>query len=290
MTSPLYQYPFSAKRFVLGPHALSYVDEGRGPAVVMVHGNPSWSYLYRNLISALSVKYRVIAPDHMGCGLSDKPAHYPYCLRTHIANLDSLLDYLQIERCVLVVHDWGGAIGMGWAGVNRDRIAGLVVLNSAAFPSPRLPLRIAVCRRPLIGALLVRGLNGFAGAATFMAVAGSMDDRVKKGFLAPYGNWRERVAIHRFIQDIPMRPDHPSWPTLQAVTASLGGLRDKPMLLLWGGRDFCFNRLFYEEWRRRFPRAEGVLFAGAGHYVLEDILPEAMTQLSPFLQNCYGKL
>jgi len=290
VTSPLYQYPFSAKRFVLGPHALSYVDEGRGPAVVMVHGNPSWSYLYRNLISALSVKYRVIAPDHMGCGLSDKPAHYPYCLRTHIANLDALLDYLQIERCVLVVHDWGGAIGMGWAGVNRDRIAGLVVLNSAAFPSPRLPLRIAVCRRPLIGALLVRGLNGFAGAATFMAVAGSMDDRVKKGFLAPYGNWRERVAIHRFIQDIPMRPDHPSWPTLQAVTASLGGLRDKPMLLLWGGRDFCFNRLFYEEWRRRFPRAEGVLFAGAGHYVLEDILPEAMTQLSPFLQNCYGKL
>ncbi len=284
----LYQYPFAVQRFSIGTHALSYVDEGSGPAVVMVHGNPSWSYLYRNLITGLKSNYRVIAPDHMGCGLSDKPEPYPYRLERHIENLGLLLDHLQIESCVLVVHDWGGAIGMGWAGMHPDRIAGLVVLNSAAFPSPHIPLRINVCRQPLIGPLLVRGLNGFARAATFMAVEKRMDPRVKEGFLAPYDSWRNRVAIYRFIRDIPMHQRHPSWETLQAVAASLGGLRKKPMLIIWGGRDFCFNRPFYEEWRRRFPGAEGYYFEQAGHYVLEDVLPETLKQVAPFVETCHG--
>ncbi len=284
----LYQYPFIPKSFSPGRHCLSYVDEGHGPAVVMAHGNPSWSYLYRNLITALRDGYRVIAPDHMGCGFSDKPQHYPYRLKTHIENLDRLLDHLQIERCVLVAHDWGGAIGMGWAGMHPERIAGLVVLNSAAFPSARIPLRINVCRLPLAGALLVRGFNGFAAPATYMAVDSPMDPRVREGFLAPYTGWRSRVAIHRFIRDIPMHAGHPSWQTLQAVSASLNGLREKPMLILWGGRDFCFNRPFYEEWRRRFPGAEGCYFPQAGHYVLEDVLPEALRRITPFVKSCHG--
>jgi len=264
------------------------VDEGSGPAVVMVHGNPSWSYLYRNLITELRSRYRVIAPDHMGCGLSDKPENYPYRLKKHIKNLGLLLDHLQIKRCVLVVHDWGGAIGMGWAGVHPDRIAGLVVLNSAAFPSMRIPLRINVCRMPFIGSLLVRGLNGFAGPATFMAVEERMDPRVREGFLAPYDGWRNRVAIYRFIRDIPMHKHHLSWHTLQRVSASLSGLREKPMFIAWGGRDFCFNRPFYEEWHRRFPGAEGCYFEQAGHYVLEDVLPEVLRRIIPFVKNCHG--
>lgn len=290
MSGHLYQYPFTPKRFSLGLHSLSYVDEGSGPAVVMVHGNPSWSYLYRNVITALRGEYRCIAPDHIGCGLSDKPGNYPYRLQNHIDNLSRLLDHLQVERCVLMVHDWGGAIGMGWAGAHRNRIAGLVVLNSAAFPSPRIPFRIGICRWPFIGSLLVRGLNGFAGPATFMAVESAMDVRVKEGFLAPYGSWGSRVGIHRFIQDIPMQKRHPSWQALQTVAASLGGLRQKPMLILWGGRDFCFNRPFYEEWYRRFSKATGSYFEQAGHYVLEDVFPEAMMQMVPFLKSCHGKL
>ncbi len=288
MKEQLYQYPFASQRFPIGDHVLSYVDEGNGPAVVMVHGNPSWSYLYRNLITGLRDSYRVIAPDHMGCGLSDKPGRYPYRLKKHIENLGLLLDHLRIKRCVLVVHDWGGAIGMGWAGMHPDRIAGLVVLNSAAFPSTRIPLRINVCRQPLIGSLLVRGLNGFARAATFMAVAKRMDPGVKEGFLAPYDSWRNRVAIDRFIRDIPMHSRHPSWHTLQGVASSLAGLREKPMLIIWGGQDFCFNRPFYEEWRRRFPRAEACWYQQAGHYVLEDVLPEALGRITPFVEACHG--
>ncbi len=288
MTGSLYQYPFVPKSFSVGPHHLSYVDEGEGPAVVMVHGNPSWSYLYRNLITALKGEYRCLAPDHLGCGLSDKPQNYPYRLRNHIKNLEQLLDHLRVERCVLVVHDWGGAIGMGWAGAHSERIKGIVALNTAAFLSRRLPFRIAVCRWPLLGAFLVRGLNGFAGAATSMAVHYRMDERIKAGFLAPYDSWKNRVAIHRFVQDIPMREDHPSRQALKSVTSSLGRLRDKPMLVLWGGRDFCFNRLFYDEWCQRFPRARTHYFEDGGHYVLEDIFPRAMERIAPFLKSCYG--
>jgi haloalkane dehalogenase len=189
-----------------------------------------------------------------------------------------------------MVHDWGGAIGMGWAVRHPEQVAGIVVLNSAAFVSDRIPLRIAICRWPLLGALLVRGLNGFAGAATVMAVHRPMDEAVRQGFLYPYGSWRERIAIHRFIQDIPMQAGHPSWQALRRIEADLGLLRYVPMQLFWGGRDFCFTRLFYEEWRRRFPAARGILREDAGHYVLEDILPGVLPELTTFIDHCHGKL
>jgi haloalkane dehalogenase len=288
MKSHLAQYPFTPKSVTVDGHRLSYLDEGTGPVVVMVHGNPSWSYLYRNLVTELKSTHRCIVPDHLGCGLSDKPQGYPYRLQNHIDNLTTLLEHLQIDKCVLVVHDWGGAIGMGWAGSHPDRIAGVVVLNTAAFHSSHLALRIAVCRWPVVGALLVRGLNGFAWPATFMAVHNKMAAEVAAGFLSPYNSWKNRVAVHRFVQDIPMREDHPSWPTLARVESSLAQLQDKPMLLCWGGEDFCFNDHFYKEWRRRFPAASCHYFPEAGHYVLEDALDEIMPLLIPFLMNCDG--
>ncbi|MCI5223953.1 MAG: alpha/beta hydrolase, partial [Candidatus Electrothrix sp. AR4] len=167
-----------------------------------------------------------------------------------------------------------------------DRVAGLVVLNTAAFHSQRVALRIAICRWPLLGALLVRGLNGFAWPATFMAVRKKMRPEIKAGFLAPYDTWANRIAVHRFVQDIPLRPDHPSWDTLSKVEASLEQLQDRPMRIFWGGQDFCFNDHFYEQWRQRFPSAESHYFPDAGHYVLEDALPEILSLLSPFLIGC----
>jgi haloalkane dehalogenase len=283
----LAEYPFTPKSFVTSEgHRLSYLDEGEGPAVVMAHGNPSWSYLYRNLIIALRDTHRCIAPDHLGCGGSDKPQAYPYRLRNHISNFTSLLEHLGIERCILIVHDWGGAVGMGWAGQHPERIAGLVVLNTAAFRSSQLALRIAICRWPLIGAVLVRGLNGFAWPATFMAVRRKMRPEIEAGFLAPYHSWASRVAVHRFVQDIPMRPGHPSWNTLVEVENSLERLRSKPMLICWGGGDFCFTKHFHDEWCRRFPQAESHYFPEAGHYVLEDALPEVLRILPGFLKRC----
>lgn len=285
MTAPrlLAEFPFTPRFLEVDGHRLAYLDEGSGPPVVMVHGNPSWSYLYRNLVTALCDRYRCIVPDHLGCGFSDKPQHHPYRLGNHLDNLDHLLAALVPDGPVrLIVHDWGGAIGMGWAGRHPERVAGAVVLNTAAFPSPRLPLRIAVCRWPLLGALLVRGLNGFARAAVYMAVTRRMRPGVAAGFLAPYDSWRHRVALHRFVQDIPMGPAHPSWSTLVEIERSLATITC-PLLLCWGGRDFCFDRSFYDEWQRRFPAAEAHFFPEAGHYVLEDALAEVLPPIERFL-------
>ncbi|MBM9537257.1 alpha/beta fold hydrolase [Desulfobulbus alkaliphilus] len=283
MATVLEEYPFQPHSMSIDGHTLSYLDEGKGPVVVMVHGNPTWSYLYRNLVSSLRDRYRCIVPDHLGCGFSDKPSRYPYRLADHIANLEQLLAALSVERCVLVVHDWGGAIGMGWAGRNPQRIAGTVVLNTAAFPSTRMPLRIALCRWPVIGSLLVRGVNGFARAAVIMAVTHPMRPEIVRGFLWPYNSWHNRIAIHRFVQDIPMDARHPSWNTLVAVESGLAQLRTKPMVLCWGGRDFCFDATFYQEWRSRFPEAEAHFFPEAGHYVLEDALVPIRSRIDGFL-------
>jgi haloalkane dehalogenase len=282
---PLAEYPFSPRFFDIDGQRLAYLDQGTGLPVVMVHGNPSWSYLYRNLVRHLQDRYRCIVPDHLGCGFSDKPQGYPYRVHNHLDNLERLLEHLAIERCVLVVHDWGGAIGMGWAGRHAQRVAGVVVLNTAAFRAQRMPLRIAICRWPFVGELLVRGLNGFAGAAILMAVSKRMQPDVARGFLAPYDSWRNRIAIHRFVQDIPMHPNHPSWPTLVAIEEGLGNLAEVPMMLCWGGADFCFNDWFYSEWRRRFPQAESHYFQHAGHYVLEDAFEAIAPLVDQFLRR-----
>ncbi|MGD9947412.1 MAG: alpha/beta fold hydrolase [Desulfobulbus sp.] len=285
---PRAQYPFQPQFVHINGHRLAYLDQGQGLPVVMVHGNPSWSYLYRNLVTHLQDRYRCIVPDHLGCGFSDKPQNYPYRLQNHLENLESLLDQLAIERCVLVVHDWGGAIGMGWAGKHAQRVAGVVVLNTAAFRSRRMPLRIAMCRWPILGELLVRGLNGFAGAAIFMAVTKRMRPEIAQGFLAPYDNWHNRVAVHRFVQDIPMKPNHPSWATLAAIEEGLAHLAEVPMLLCWGGADFCFNDWFYQEWQRRFPSAEAHYFKRAGHYLLEEAFDEIAPLVDQFLGRTLG--
>lgn len=286
--SSLAQYPFQPRYFEVDGHRLAYLDQGQGTAVVMVHGNPSWSYLYRNLVVHLQDRYRCIVPDHLGCGFSDKPQDAPYRLANHLENLERLLDRLAIKRCVLVVHDWGGAIGMGWAGKHVDRVAGVVVLNTAAFRSSRIPLRIAVCRWPILGELLVRGLNGFAGAAIFMAVSKRMRPEVARSFLAPYDCWHNRIAVHRFVEDIPMQSNHPSWSTLLDIEEGLRNLQQVPMLLCWGGRDFCFNDWFYEQWQRRFPQAEAHYYKDAGHYVLEDALEEIAPLVDRFLEQTLG--
>ncbi len=281
----LAQYPFSPKTITINGNSLSYLDEGKGPVLIMLHGNPSWSYLYRNLVSFLCDRFRVIVPDHMGCGFSDKPQDYPYNLRNHIDNLTTLLDSLGIEKCSLVLHDWGGAIGMGWAVDHVDEVEKVCVLNTAAFLSSRIPLRINICRIPWLGKMIVQGCNGFAWPATFMAVTKKMSKEVAQGFLAPYDSWSHRIATHRFVLDIPMQKNHPSWPVLEYIDKNLRKLKNKPMILCWGGKDFCFNDLFYKEWQQRFPNAERHYFADAGHYILEDAFDEVAPLVDTFFSS-----
>jgi cis-3-alkyl-4-acyloxetan-2-one decarboxylase len=276
-------YPFSPRRYAVPGGELSYLDEGHGPPVVLLHGNPTWSFYYRRLVTALRARHRVIVPDHLGCGLSDKPLDYPYRLQNHIDNLGALLQHLGISEADLVVHDWGGAIGMGAATQGYLTPKRIVVLNTAAFLSPHVPLRIAICKLPLFGSLAVRGLNGFAGLATFIAVERPLAPDVRRAYLFPYRNYRSRIAIHRFVQDIPLTPQHPTWAVVDAIDRELGLLRDRPMLILWGGKDWCFNDYFLAGWLQRFPQAQAVRFDEAGHYVLEDAYEEIVPRVVQFL-------
>lgn len=265
--------PYASRRFDLGGLRYAYVDEGPREAapLLFVHGNPTWSFAWRNLIKELSQEHRCIAVDHIGCGLSDKPQQYPYTLDQHIRNLCALIESLDLRNVTLVAHDWGGCIGMGAAGRMPDRFSRFVLMNTAAFRSTRMPFRIAVCRWPVLGAIGVRGLNLFARAALTMAVnKRTLSPDVRRGLLAPYNSWGHRVAIHRFVQDIPLSAEHPSYGTLVGVEESLARLAGKPMLLAWGMRDWCFTPAFLAEWRQRFPAAEVVEFGEAGHYLFEE--------------------
>lgn len=267
---------------------MHYIDEGEGPLVVMVHGNPTWSYYYRNLIRLLSRSHRVIAFDHIGCGLSDKPQDYGYyTLRQHTDNLEALLSGLEITRYSLIVHDWGGAIGMGLATRYPERLEKVVILNTAAFRSQRIPFRIRVCRWPVIGPFIVRAFNGFAWPATFMAVSTPMPKDISAAYLAPYNSWKNRIAIAAFVQDIPLGPEHRSYEELTSTEHGLEVLRDGniPMLILWGGKDFCFNREFYDQWLKRFPKAKHHYFPDGGHYILEDKTEAAGAKIAEFFNN-----
>lgn len=281
------EYPFASKFFDLGGTRYHYIDEGSGNPLLFVHGNPTWSFAWRNLVKELSPDYRTIAVDHVGCGFSDKPQNYSYVLQQHVENLCRLIESLDLKQITLVAHDWGGAIGMGAAVRLPDRFARFVLLNTAAFPGGRIPQRIALCRLPLFGPLAVCGFNAFARAALRRAVVHPerMTPAVRTGYLAPYGNWADRIAILRFVQDIPLKRTHPSYATLAGIGQQLAQFQERPMLLLWGERDWCFTVDFLNEFQRRFPNAGTVRFPDAGHYLFEDAREEILPPLREFLAH-----
>ncbi|HRE81582.1 MAG TPA: alpha/beta fold hydrolase [Opitutaceae bacterium] len=267
-------YPFTPRSLVTpGGASLSYLDEGprSDHVVLMVHGNPTWSFFYRTLVQALSTRRRCVVPDHIGMGLSEKPQNYDYTLGTRIRDLEALMESLAPQTVDLVVHDWGGAIGFGWAGRHASKIRRIVILNTAAFRSQDIPARIAVCRMRGFGTWLVRGLNGFAGPAVQMAMhRRRLTAQEKLGYLLPYDSWENRVAVNAFVKDIPLSPEHSSYDTLKAVEERLAQFRQHPISLVWGGKDFCFNDHFLARWQEIFPQAVTTRIPDAGHYVLDD--------------------
>lgn len=275
-------YPFQSNYLTLGDNNLHYLDEGKGPVMLMVHGNPTWSFYYRNLVLAFRGHFRCVVPDHIGCGYSDKPQDYSYTLENHVQNLIQLVKFLELKDITLIVHDWGGAIGMGLATRHPELIKRVVVFNTAAFLSQNIPKRISICRNKSFGEFIVRRFNAFAWPATFMASQKRLTRAVKEAYLAPYDSWEHRVAVARFVQDIPLEKDHPSYKTLEQIEEKLP-LVTAPMLILWGGKDFCFDKEFFERWLELFPKAEAHWWAKAGHYILEDEPHQVVEKIVHFL-------
>lgn len=279
-------YPFRSKFLELEGVRYHYLDEGEGEVLLMLHGNPTWSFHFRNLVRDLRSRYRVVVPDHIGCGLSDKPQAYEYTLRRHIANLEVFIEKLRLENITLVVHDWGGAIGMGYAVHHVQNIKRFVILNTAAFWMPQFNLGVRLLRIPLVGSFLVRNLNIFPWAGVLLACRTkrlTKDER--SGYLAPYDSYAHRVAIWSFIRDIPLNSRHPSYSLLRLVEDGLRLLKNHPMIIFWGGKDPVFTKTFFGEWKIRFPDAFVKMIDTAGHYVLEDGYEEILPFMKEFLEN-----
>lgn len=279
-------YPFAPQWLKVPGGQLHYLDEGEGVPVVMLHGNPTWSFFYRNLIKELRPEFRCLVPDHIGMGLSDKPqSGYDYTLAERIRDMVLLVEHLELEKFHLIVHDWGGAIGMGLAEHFRERVGHIVVMNTAAFRSKRIPPSIALCKVPLIGDCIVRGLNGFALPATRMAVARPMSKTIRSGYIYPYQDWQSRIATHQFVKDIPLKTSHPSYAKLLEIEQGLEALHERPILLLWGMKDFCFDKTFLRQWQHRFPDAQSKELKNAGHYLLEDAPEQCNETIRRFLST-----
>jgi len=269
-------YPFKSHFEMIGGHQYHYVEEGKGPPVVMLHGNPTWSFYYRELIQKLSPNFRCLAPDHIGCGYSDKPddATYRYTLEQRVKDLEEFLLKKGITKNIhLVVHDWGGIIGMAYAHRHPESIKKLVILNSAAFhlpPGKRFPVALWFFRT-LPGGFLVRAFNAFSGLATIEGVKRiRLSKPVRQGLTAPYNSWKNRIATLRFIQDIPLKPGDPGYAIVTEVQEHLDQFRNTPTLIAWGMKDKVFDRYFLETWIRHLPGALVHRFEDSGHYILED--------------------
>lgn len=283
-------YPFRSHYLAINGLRYHFLDEGSGKPVIMIHGNPTWSFYYRRLVQALSPRFRAIAPDHVGCGLSEKPnpSRYDYRLESRITDLEAFMEGLALkEKISLVLHDWGGMIGTAYALRHLEKVDRMVLMNTAAFLPPagkKLPLRLGLVRniQPLAKPAVL-GLNLFAAAALYMATHKGLSPEVKAGLTAPYNSWKNRIATLKFVQDIPLSPGDPSYPTVKNIDENLYRLSDVPLLILWGKHDFVFDQAYLQEWRRRFPHAEVHVFDEAGHYVLEDEPEETVRLIDAFL-------
>ncbi len=287
-------YPFAGTWHEVNGFNMHVLDEGQGDTVLMLHGNPTWSFFFRELVLGLRGRHRVIAPDQIGCGLSDKPDEkaYEYTLSRRVDDLAALIEKLDVRgRITLLLHDWGGMIGMAYAAKYPEKIRRLVLLNTAAFPLPKgkkLPRSLWLCRETPLGELIIRDTGLFTSILARWAVCKPMAQRVREAYLWPYRLPEERTALLRFVQDIPLRPGDASFALVSDVAAQLPRFNQLPILILWGEKDFVFDHHFLREWERLLPAAEVHRFPNAGHYVLEDAGAEILPLIEEFFERRPG--
>lgn len=276
-------YPFRTAGVAVEGGRMSYVDEGVPDAspIVLLHGNPTWSFLYRNIIPKLTGRYRVIAPDHIGFGLSEKPADSTwYTLERHIANFTALVESLGLKKITLVLHDWGGPIGLGYAVAHPENVARLVLINTWAAvphaPDPKLHWGLRIARGPL-GNFTVCGLNLFVELALRMAVQRRLSPREFDAYRFPFPDAASRAGVLAFPRMIPLRTEDAAWPTMTAIEAGLAKIT-APADILWGKRDPVFNGLYAYLLRDRLKNArEPVFLENASHFLPEDA-PDAIAE------------
>lgn len=263
------EYPFQPHWFTTPAGEMHYVDEGSGTPIVFVHGNPSWSFQFRKVISVLSRDYRCIAPDHIGFGLSDKPAEWSYLPRDHARNLESLLASLHLQDITLVVGDWGGPIGLSYAIAHPEKVSRLVITNTWLWPVNRDWYYIAFSSfmgGPL-GRWLIRRYNFFARVMLKMIFGDRkrLTPEIHAQYLSPLGESAQRKGCWTLPKQIISSSD---W--LEGLWNKRDLLQDKDILLAWGMKDIAFREKELRRWMAAFLGARVVRYEDAGHFVSEE--------------------
>jgi pimeloyl-ACP methyl ester carboxylesterase len=290
-------WPYQPRWFATPAGRMHYIDEGPrdGRPVVLVHGNPSWGFLYRNFIGPLADSgHRVIVPDHLGFGRSDKPGDASvYRIAEHAARLDALLESLDLRGAVVVPQDWGGPIGLSWAVAHPERVSGLFILNTFAHRPPSeidLPMALKLFRTPGVGEILVQGLAAFHRAFFFrlgVVHRERLTTEIRNAYLAPHPTWSSRVGVLAFPRQIPASPHGEIADFCGAIESELKRVyRGRPVKVVWAMDDIALTPELLEQlWMRTFPDAEVVRLQGAGHYLQEDAHERIVPELLAFLAS-----
>lgn len=289
------QYPFEHNFLRTELGYMHYVDEGEGDPILFLHGNPSWSFLWRRFLLKFAKTNRVVAPDYVGFGLSEKPdAEEHYTLDAHIRSVELLADELGLENITIVVQDWGGPIGLGLAARHPELIRAVVIINTFGFypltpdmdpENTPLPLPLKMMRKNGIGDFLVRKLGFFERVVMSMATASKEFKSVKHAYTDVFKGPEDRAGVMAFPRMIPGQSAHPSAQILIHETGPFIDSWKGPAHIFWGMKDPLFPVEALEAWKGRLPHA-GVTELSAGkHYVQEDAPEEIINGLQTFMSD-----
>jgi haloalkane dehalogenase len=269
-------YPFEGHYADIGGGSVHYLDEGAGPPLLLLHGNPTWSFLYRDVIRGLSDRYRCIAPDHPGFGLSRPAPGYGYTPAEHAAVLEQLVHQLELSDMTMMVQDWGGPIGFAVATRHPDRFSAFVIGNTWAWPKadPGTQLFSRLLGGP-IGGYLIQQRNVFVEKIIPGNVKRhKLAPEVMNAYRGPFPTPDTRRPMHVFPREI-LR----SRPFLAEIERGLAKLRDRPALLVWPTKDIAFREPERKRWEQIFPNHRTVILEGAGHYIQEDAPEEIVSAI-----------
>lgn len=275
--------PFQSRFASVAGHRMHYLDEGSGPVAILLHGNPTWCYFYRNLIQRLKQNFRVIAPDFIGCGFSDRVPNKSFSAEERIEHLQELLNVVDVEKFSLVMHDWGGPIGTGLAVRNVDRLERLVYFNTTITEIESLPFFIKWAAAGFIGKCITMYTSQFIYWMTRFGVAKKLPHDVRDKYFLPYSTPARRQAIWDFVADIPFSSDHPTYRMMMEMATKLQQLQRFPVKIIWGLKDPCFHRRMLSKVAQHFPQAEVQEIPDASHLVLEDAPNIAIPAVEEFL-------
>jgi cis-3-alkyl-4-acyloxetan-2-one decarboxylase len=281
-------YPFTPRFFDAWNFTMHYADEGEGEPVILLHGDPTWGYLWRKFIPALSKERRVIVPDQMGMGKSGTPGKpYPYLLRHHIANLEALITSLGLSYITLIIHDWGGPVGLGFAVRHPELIKRIVLTNTWAFarwPGAPFPRLIEMIRSPR-GESFVLDKNGYVQRAMSGTVnyPEKITKEVMDAYLAPFPTPESRRALLCWSRDITVNENDPSWEEMKHIEENLSLFSEIPVLVVWGMLDPVLPLSVLEMWKRVYPHADVREIPDASHFLQEDAPDEVIEAIERFL-------